>query len=218
MAVNDSVQDVPRPPPCVLLLNGFPGVGKLTTAKSLESKLQPNQVPYRLMDNHLLIDPVIAIEPVRNQDHYVLRKEFRHLAMEGLKRLKKDIIIIWTAALATSDMPTPYDDIDHFHEYLIFAKGRGVPLVFVNIVCDLDSNCKRVTERKETSKKIKLFDPDILKTTRRDTSLLTREQAFSCAKENDMEGGLFYFELDNSNLDVEESASKILQFLSGVLR
>ncbi|KAG4428370.1 hypothetical protein IFR05_016152, partial [Cadophora sp. M221] len=156
MASNDSSLDqgMPRPPPCVLLLNGFTGVGKLTAAKSLASALQSNHTPCRLINNHLLIDPVIAIEPIRNKAHYTLRKEFRRLAMEGLNRLSQNKenenkhIIIWTAALATSHLPTPYDDTTHFCEYLDFAKTRGVPLVFVNITCDLESNCETVVKRR----------------------------------------------------------------------
>jgi hypothetical protein len=166
------------------------------------------------MDNHLLIDPVVAIEPIRNKDHYILRKEFRLLAMEGLKRLKQDLIVIWTAALSASHLLTEYDDIDQFHEYLDFAKARAVPLVFVNMTCDLESNSKRVTGKKETCKTVKLFDAGPLEKIREETKLLTREEAVACAKEKDMEGELFYFELDNSNLDVEEGTQKILQFLS----
>jgi hypothetical protein len=67
-----------RSPLCVLLLNGFPGVGKLTIASLFEAKLDHSSTPFRLIDNHLLIDPVVAIEPVRNKGHYALRKKFRN--------------------------------------------------------------------------------------------------------------------------------------------
>ncbi|KAL2066013.1 hypothetical protein VTL71DRAFT_2084 [Oculimacula yallundae] len=204
-------QAMPSKLPCVLLLNGFPGVGKLTTAKVLTSKLQSHQIPHRLIDNHLLIDPVLAIEPDRNEAHYTLRKEFRTLAMTGLARLPYDTTIIWTAALATSHAPTQWNDVDQLREYLTFAEDRGVMLVFVNIVCDLLSNCKRVTERKETSEKVKLFDADVLTGIRRDTELLSREVAEECAGEG--EGRMMFFELDNSGLDVEEGADQILRFL-----
>jgi hypothetical protein len=52
-----------------------------------------------------------------------------------------------------------------------------------------------------------------LRKTREETKLLTREEAFACAKEKDMERELFYFELDNSDLDEEEGTQKVLQFL-----
>jgi hypothetical protein len=60
---------------------------------------------------------------------------------------------------------------------------------------------------------MKLFDAEELKKTRRETKLLTKKEAFACANEKNMEGELFYFELDNSNLDVEEGTQKVLQFL-----
>lgn len=93
-----------------------------------------------------------------------------------------------------------------------------MPLVFVNITCDLELNCERVVGREEMSGKGKLCDASILEAIRRDNKLLTREEVFACAREREMEGRLFYFELDNSRLGVEEGTARILQFLCGELR
>jgi len=44
----------PQPLASVILINGFPGVGKLTIARALQKKIGANA---RLIDNNLLIDP-----------------------------------------------------------------------------------------------------------------------------------------------------------------
>lgn len=56
--------DTPTCPPKVngvLFLNGFPEVGKFATSKILAEKLPASD--RLLLDNHLLIDPAIAIVP-----------------------------------------------------------------------------------------------------------------------------------------------------------
>jgi len=203
------------PPSCILLLNGFPGVGKLSIAKALEIKLKQHDVPHRIIDSHLLIDPVIAIEPVRNTAHYALRKSFRNTAFEGLKNLKEEkLVIIFTAALSTSELSTPYDDIEQYNEYVDLAEASGIPLVMINIVCDLDTNRGRLcSEERKKGGKAKLVDVDVLDRVRRETSLLGQEQAMTCGKE----GSIFYFELDTSELVIEQTTQKMWDFLCKLL-
>jgi hypothetical protein len=91
-----------------------------------------------------------------------------------LKAVKEeDRVIIFTACLAVSSGPAPYDDIDQFKQYINLAEGRGVPLVVVNLVCDLESNKGRLRseERKELGK-TKLVDTGILEQVREETSIL----------------------------------------------
>jgi hypothetical protein len=167
-------------PPCVLLLNGLPGLGKLTIAKTLEAKLGHSSTTFRLIDNHLLIDPVVATEPVRNKTHYALRKKFRKVVYDGLNELKEEgLVMIFTSCLVTSDLERPYDDIEQFMEYVDLADGKGVPLVMVNIVCDLRTNSERLgseERKKEVDGKTKFVKVDVLETIRKQTSLLDREQ------------------------------------------
>jgi hypothetical protein len=134
----------PQPLASVILINGFPGVGKLTIARALQKKIGANA---RLIDNHLLIDPVEAIEPGRNFAHYKLRKAFRHVAFEGIRAIEeKEITIIMTQCLAA----TP-NDLESFQEHAAIACARGVPFVNINITCDEDTNKARLcsNDRKE---------------------------------------------------------------------
>jgi hypothetical protein len=67
---------------CIVLLNGFPGVGKLTIARAIKSNLPEHATG--LTDNHVLIDPAEAIAPGRGAAHKVLHAEVRRVAFEAL--------------------------------------------------------------------------------------------------------------------------------------
>jgi tRNA uridine 5-carbamoylmethylation protein Kti12 len=77
----------PQPPPTLILLNGFPGVGKYTTARALKSSLtdQYPSVPTILVDNHLLLDPVAAVYPERDLAYYTFRRKYRRAEFLQLK-------------------------------------------------------------------------------------------------------------------------------------
>lgn len=200
------------PPQCILLLNGFPGVGKLTIAKALECKLKLSSTPYALIDNHKLIDPVMAIEPIRNAAHYVLRKLFRKTAFDLLVAVKDGQLIIFTACLAISKLETPYNDIEQLKEYVDMADQKGVPLVVVNIVCDLEVNSKRLRsiERVEMVRgKTKLVDVEILQGIRGQNTLLNQEDV-SRYRDNK---NVLHLELDTTDLEVNEAAQKIWELM-----
>jgi chloramphenicol 3-O-phosphotransferase len=203
-------------PPAVLLLNGFPGVGKFTIAKAISAKLTQGNFPHRLLDNHQLIDPAASIQPVRNAEHYELRQSFRAVAFEGLKLVKEEnLVIIMTACLSTSPVPTPYNDIEQFIQYVDLADARGVPLVVVNLVCDFSTNSERLrsTDRMGVNGKMKLVDPEILEKIRRETTILDQDQAMACKKS----GELFHFTLDVSKLTTEEVTQEVSEVFKKVV-
>jgi hypothetical protein len=113
--------------------------------------------------------------------------------------------------LATSDLETPYNDIQQFGEYVDLAKARSVPLVMVNIPCDLNESRKRLcgNDRKKVGGKTKLVDGNVLEKIRRETLVLGREQAMIVGGE----GRVVYFELDTSGLIIHQEAQKVLDFL-----
>jgi hypothetical protein len=95
------------------------------------------------------------------------------------------------------------------------AEARGVPLVVVNIVCDLGSNSERLcsAERKEGgSGKTKLVNVDVLARLRRETSVLDREQVMACGSG----GNVFHLELDTSELGPEQATQRVWEFLHNV--
>jgi hypothetical protein len=195
----------------------IPWSGKAHHRKTLEAKFDHSSTPFRLIDNHLLIDPVVAIEPVRNKAHHALRKKFRKVVYDGLNELdEKGLVMIFTSCLVTSDLETPYDDIDQFNEDVDLAEGKGVPLVVVNIMCDLGANSKRLgsdERRKEVGGKTKLVKMDVLEKIRGETSLSDREQVMACKKGGD----IYHFELDTSELLPVQATQKVWRFLDNVV-
>ncbi|KAF8848321.1 hypothetical protein BDZ45DRAFT_698490 [Acephala macrosclerotiorum] len=192
--------------PCVILLNGFPGAGKLTIAKALQLALPPD-VPSRLVDNHVLIDLSEAIEPGRTEEHYALRKKVRDVAFSALKRLKEDnTVIIMTTCL--SETPV---DIARYHEHADIARARGVPLFTFNLTCDNNTNEARLcNERRKAGResgRMKLVDVDVLARIRQEYVLLDpRRTAHSDPK-------LFHLDLDISDLSAEEAMKRIRAFI-----
>jgi hypothetical protein len=76
-----------RPAGYLVLLNGFPGVGKLTIARSLQSSLTNQNVGTRLVDDHLIIDPAETVHPDREHQHRAFRDKHRNLTSDELKTL-----------------------------------------------------------------------------------------------------------------------------------
>jgi hypothetical protein len=169
------------PPSCVLLLNGFPCVGKFTIAKALEAELITKGTPHRHFDNHLIIDAAEAVLPGCTSEHYALRKQFRDVGFKALQTLEEEkLVIIMTACLVKTR-----DDLDLFAEYAGIAEGRGVPLVKVNIVCDAETNGSRLcSQERRHGTKTKLVDANVLETIRRDNTLLDQSMLRRVGRED----------------------------------
>jgi replication-associated recombination protein RarA len=199
----------PLSPACILLLNGFPGVGKFTIAKFLCSSLITSNTPYRLLDNHFIIDAAHAIIPDRSPSNYALRKQFRKVAFDGLKALEEEkLVVVLTACLVNTG-----DDLNLFEEYLDIAKARRVPLVMVNLLCDMRSNIGRLeSEERKSNGEMKLVDKDVLEKIRQEASLLHRETVMKCVKREEV----FYSEVDTSNFDIKQAVESLLRLLCEV--
>ncbi|KAJ6495458.1 hypothetical protein C8R45DRAFT_987419 [Mycena sanguinolenta] len=65
----------PIPGGIIVVLNGFPGAGKLTILQQIKALLPSDKT--RLLNNHLLIDPVQARIPDRSDEHHCLRRRIR---------------------------------------------------------------------------------------------------------------------------------------------
>ncbi|KAF2667325.1 hypothetical protein BT63DRAFT_290038 [Microthyrium microscopicum] len=107
--------------PCLILINGYPGVGKHTIAKHIHTALDSDNNT-TFIHNHLLIDPVEAICPGRNPRHYALRKKFRDVAFDALiADPNPQLSIIITISLGANA-----DDIAVMHEHLRIARERRI--------------------------------------------------------------------------------------------
>ena len=114
----------------VILLNGFPGVGKYSIGCKLFKLFDPKHA--RFIDNHLLTDPVQAITPGRETDHKALRRTFRQVAFDALTAIEDaSTTLMFTSCLSSSE-----EDQQVFEEYLAIACRCQVPFYLINISCD----------------------------------------------------------------------------------
>ena len=133
----------------VVVLNGFPDTGKLTILSKLKEHLPADRT--RLLDNHLLIDPVAAVIPSRTDEHHELRRQVRAPIFETLrKHVREGHVILMTACLAEdSDRDTAF-----LKEQMNIVRGTSLPIFWINAHCDQASLEERLesSERREGGK------------------------------------------------------------------
>lgn len=149
-----------RPPGKIIVMNGFPGAGKLTILRKTKELLPPDTT--RLIDNHLLIDPVAAVIPGRDDEHHELRRLVRAPILAKLAEYaRQGFVILMTACLAAGNER----DAAFFAELLAMVRGTDVPLVWVNVHCEKATLERRLrSPERLDGAKTKLTDPGVLQT------------------------------------------------------
>ncbi|ORX39084.1 hypothetical protein BD324DRAFT_310050 [Kockovaella imperatae] len=142
-----------------ILLNGFPGVGKLTIAKELAALL-PDA---RVFSNHLLIDTAAALYNRDEAFYRPLRKELRRTILDslasGLKGTSSNRIIIFTECQTINA-----EGSATMQEYLIASRKIGCQFFSLVLHCPTETNVERLTSRAASvSSTTKLVDPVILR-------------------------------------------------------
>ncbi|KAJ5180679.1 hypothetical protein N7492_003889 [Penicillium capsulatum] len=178
--------DPPRHP--IIHLNGFPGVGKLTIARHLTSRLSAN-----LIHNHLLVNPADAVLHRTQPGYQTLRRAIRAAVLDALADEP--------ATYGTSYVFTDFQSSDELGasvcaEYIAAAVGRDAPFIPVVLLCDEDVNMQRlVSPERETYSK--LMDVELVARFRRE------KEVCRLGKHPN------FFELDVSGLEPGEAARRI---------
>ena len=156
----------------IIVLNGFPGTGKLTILRRLREVLSPNVC---LLDNHLLIDPVVAIFPGQDDEHYELRHLIRAPVFQALrKRANEGYDILLTACLVQDSSR----DAAFLEEHLDLVRGTDTTLYWINVHCDPTMLEERLTSPERLSgSKTKLTATHILHALLRDHRLIIPPKA-----------------------------------------
>jgi hypothetical protein len=192
--------------PCLVLINGYPGVGKYTIAKLVHEALGSSNSTF--IHNHLLIDPVEAIQPGRTPAHYALRKKFRDVAFDAIiADPNSQLNIIITICLAAND-----DDIVVMREHLRIASERRIPVYWINLICDeQEHKARMVSDERKNGGTSKCTDPAVLDgiKARSGTILLTAADILEATR------GLVvdYQQLDTSGKSPEECAQAALEWI-----
>ncbi|KAH6991282.1 hypothetical protein BKA56DRAFT_667766 [Ilyonectria sp. MPI-CAGE-AT-0026] len=125
----------------VVVLNGFPGTGKFTILRHLQDHSWRGKTWSRLIDNHLLIDPVQAVYPDRGHAHYQLRRQMRDIVFSSLREVVREgHLILMTACLADNEV-----DRQVLKEHLDLVRDTNIPLYWINVHCDLGVLEQRAT-------------------------------------------------------------------------
>ncbi|KAJ6531983.1 hypothetical protein B0H19DRAFT_966171 [Mycena capillaripes] len=188
----------------VVVLNGFPGVGKYTILQQAKALLPANTY---LLDNHLLIDPVTALIPDRSDAHHDLRRRIRAPVFNDISRIAQEgHIILMTACLAEDNVR----DAAFPQEHLDIVRGTGVPICWYNAYCDPGVLEQRVcSEERRQGGKTKLTDPDVLRKLVRENHLIVPELLES----GDESMRLVVETLDTSGT-VEDSVARLMKMIA----
>lgn len=191
-----------RPPDGkIVIINGFPGTGKLTILKRIAEFLPRDKV--RLIDNHLLIDPAQAVYPDRSAAHYELRRQIREPVFNAARKLAQEGgTILMTACLADNEA-----DAGVFQEHLAMVRGTDAPLYWVNIHCEQAILEQRVAsaERREGTK-TKLTDVGVVR------KLVSKHRLLRPSR-SDAESATLVIETLDVSGTVEEAVGRLLQIL-----
>ncbi|KAL2759266.1 hypothetical protein ACRALDRAFT_1047349 [Sodiomyces alcalophilus JCM 7366] len=152
----------------IVVLNGFPGTGKFTILKQAKELLPADKTC--LLDNHLLIDPVVAVIPDRSDEHHELRRMVRAPIFEKLgKRAREGCVILMTACLAEDNER----DTAFLEEHLDMVRGTDIPIFWVNTHCDQTALEQRLrSPERYHGAKTKLTDVRVLEDLLREHRLI----------------------------------------------
>ncbi|KAI1073647.1 hypothetical protein F5B20DRAFT_497908 [Whalleya microplaca] len=187
----------------VVVLNGFPGSGKYTILRHIQTRCHNQET--RLVDNHLLIDPVQALYPDRGPAHHRLRRQVRSLFLSSIRELVKEgYLVLMTACLGDNDA-----DRQVLEEHIDIVRDTGIPLLWVNIHCGYDELEKRaMSAERVQGTKTKLTDPEALR-----QLVNTNKLAMPANQGADLPGVNMVAENIDVSGTIEESVTNILKIM-----
>lgn len=173
----------------ILYLIGFPGVGKLTTAREFQ-KQEPS---FKLIDNHIPANLIFCFSDAADDPrHLAYRTQARRLMLEAMAELARpEDSFIFTNVLYAGENDW-YDDIEQM------ARKRKALFVPVILICSAQENKRRIVSSERREK---------LKT--------TDAACVDCAEA----AGMIAFDhphkqvIDNTFLSASETAQKIRQII-----
>jgi AAA domain len=174
----------------IININGWPGVGKLSVAERVVE-----HIGGRLLDNHTIFNVAFSLCEFRTPAFYETVRAVRDIAFTRVTALASDIPVILTSAY--SDTPFGRENWAAIRK---MADARGSPLCVVVLDCSLAENLRRL-QAPERVRLRKLVDPAPLMAAREAHDLLET-------------GGDHLLRFDTSDMSAQQSANRILQWLS----
>ncbi|KAI7484522.1 hypothetical protein KC351_g4473 [Hortaea werneckii] len=197
-----------QPSACVVLLNGFPGTGKLAVARALRSKLGSTNT--RLVDNHLIINPAEAAHPGRGNEHKALRDVIRRAVFQDLRGLPKHI----TAIVLTGCLGQNSEDVAVYAKHVEVAQARGMPLFSFTLTVEKGEHLSRLQSPDRVyGQKTKLNDPAVLETMMTNNEILDPTIVVDNSSDVDFRA-IRHHLIDTTGLTVSESTDRVLGIIA----
>lgn len=150
----------------LVVLNGYPGVGKLTIAQELASRLGG-----RLLDIHTVYNVAFALTEFRSPEFMEAVEQIEAIAYGLVRRLPDRTPVVMTTVLAGDSA------WGHAEWNRIADLGRNrPPFCVVHVHCDLDENIRRI-EAEGRGAKRKPRDPDMARRNHREAKPLLGKDA-----------------------------------------
>lgn len=178
----------------IVNLNGWPGVGKLTTAREL-SKL----VDGKLLDNHTLLNVGKALARDGSPEFYALVRAVRSVAFDAILELPKTVPVVLTNVVARGGISGFLEE--NWRAIIDLAHARKTDLYSVTLTCSPVENARRIVA----------FDRALLGK-RQDPGLLNE---LANTRELYDDGATCRLTVDNSDLTPLETASTIWRWIEG---
>lgn len=181
----------------IVNLNGWPGVGKLTTARELSVVLDG-----RLLDNHTILNVGKAVTREGSAQFYVLVRAVRSLAFNAILALPPKVPVIMTNVVARGGTSGFLEE--NWQAIIDLAAARGCALFSVTLTCAPAENARRI-----------IRDDRALSRKQRDPALLT-ELARERALFDD--GATYRMTIDNTSLSPKETSIRIRNWIDGTVQ
>lgn len=134
----------------IIVLNGYPGVGKLTIGQELVSIISG-----RLLDIHSLYNVAFALTEFKSPEFIETVEKIETIAHDLVLKLPAEIPVVLTTVLAGS---SDWGDAE-WQRIVRLGRERG-PLFVVHVHCDLEENVRRI-EAPGRGAKRKPRDPEM---------------------------------------------------------
>lgn len=127
----------------IIVLNGYPGVGKLTIGQELIALIGG-----RLLDIHSVYNIPFALTEFRSPEFIEAAEKIETIAHDLVRKLPREVPVVLTTVLAgTSDWG------DAEWKRIVRLGHERPPLLVVHLQCDLEENIRRIQSAGRAAKR-----------------------------------------------------------------
>lgn len=134
----------------IIVLNGYPGVGKLTIGGELAALMDG-----RMLDIHSVYNVAFALTEFKSPEFVETVEQIEAIAHNLIRKLPAEQSVVLTTVLAGTD-----DRAGREWGRIVELGQQRPPLLVVHVSCDLEENKRRIASEDRLMKR-KLRDPNV---------------------------------------------------------